>query len=68
MSAGFLVGEGVDDLLRGPCGVGMESRVKVNDLSAVMTEYNEHIQDVERDRRNSEEVAGSDGADRALLQ
>ena len=56
----FFVREGVDDLLGGSFGVGMVGHVEVNDPSPVMTQHNEHVQNSECDRRNDEEVAGSD--------
>ena len=57
---GFFVRKGVDDLLGGPFGVGMAGHVEVDDLSPVMTEHDEDVQDAESDRRNGEEIAGSD--------
>ncbi len=57
---GFVVGEGVDDLLGGPFGVGMVGHVEVNGPPPVMTQHDEHVENAERDRRHGEEVAGSD--------
>ena len=48
----FFVRKRIDDLLGGPCGVGIGGHVEVNDLSPIVTEHDEYIQDAESDGRN----------------
>ena len=57
---GFFVRKGVDDLLGGPFGVGMAGHIEVDDLSPVMAEHDEYVQNAEGDRRNGEKIAGND--------
>ena len=59
----MVIGEGVDDLLSGPLGIGVFSHIKVNDLPAVMPKDEEDIEDTEGGGGNGEEVAGSDVGD-----
>ena len=46
-------------MLGSPFGVGIRGNVEVNDLSPVVTEDNEYVQDTKRDCRDGEKVAGS---------
>ena len=46
---GRLVREGVDDLLGGPFGIRIRGNVEVNDLSPIVTEKDENVQDAEGD-------------------
>ena len=55
---GRLVLEGIDDLLGGPCGVGIRGDAKVNDAPPIMAEHKEDVQDAKRDCGNSEEGPG----------
>ena len=59
----MVIGEGVDDLLSGPLGIGVFSHIKVNDLPAVMLKDEEDIEDTEGGGGDGEEVAGSDVGD-----
>ena len=54
----FIVRKSVDDLLGGPFGVRIRGNIEVNDLSPVVTEYDEDVEDAKRDCGNREEIAG----------
>ena len=44
----FLVGEGIDDLLGGPCGAGIRGKIEMDDLPTVMTKNDKDVQDTKR--------------------
>jgi hypothetical protein len=54
----LFVRESIDDLLGGPFGMRICGNVEEDDLSPVMPEYDEDVQNPERDCGNSEEVTG----------
>jgi len=56
----LLVRECVDNLLGGPFGIGIRGHVEMDDLSPVMAEHDEDVQDTEGHGGNREEVAGGD--------
>ncbi len=54
----FIVRKSVDDLLGRPFGVRIRGNVEVNDLSPVVTEHDEDVQNAKCRCRNGEKVAG----------
>jgi hypothetical protein len=54
----FFVREGIDHLLGSPFSMRICGNVEDDDLSPVVPEYDEDVQDAERDRGNGEEGPG----------
>ena len=44
----FLVGEGIDDLLGGPCGAGIRGKIEMDNQPTVMTKNDKDVQDAKR--------------------
>src|SRR5580658_2862518 len=61
MFMGWLEGERFPQLLDDPFAGGMQSDVDVQDAPAVMTDYEEAIEQTELDGRDGEEIHGGDG-------
>jgi hypothetical protein len=56
----ILVIEGIPQLLSGPFGGGMIGHIKVDELSSVVREKHQHIEDLKTDSRNCEEIQRND--------
>ena len=56
----FLVRKSINDLLGSPFSAGVGRHVEVNDLPAVMTKHDEHVQDAKGRCGDREEVAGGE--------
>ena len=61
-----LLGEGLDELARGPAGRGMIRDVDMEEFAAVVAEHDEDEEQAEGDGRDHEEVAGDDVVDVGL--
>ena len=67
MLRGLVEGEGLDDLLCGPCCGRMGGDIEVDEPASVMSEHDEAVEHAERNRVNGEEVDRGDVFD-VILQ
>ena len=57
---GFLIGEGLDDLLRRPLGGGIYRDVEVDNAPTIVPKNEEAVEHAKRNGRHGEEVDGGD--------
>src|SRR6516225_2962639 len=68
VSRDLLKGERLSKLLGGPLRCGVGGYIEMHDTSPVVSQYQEHVQDLKPDRWNSEEVDRHHGLDVILKE